>query len=981
MAGVPRKYKRVMSSSSKSTDEVQTFSGCSSSDESEDSEDGERDDMPCSKNLDEFEEYFDIGDMKYECQYCGALHWKPPTLLWDLIMGNDVRSREFLANIRSYNSAFAFTSFGGKIESGLNDGGGPPQFVISRQNYHRIGSLLPNVGETPKFAQLYVYDTQNEIQNRSSHFRNSDGSCKLNKSLIEDLLAMVDECNVLVKSFRKVRDFISINPLLRISLRLFRARPKDPRVYNLPSVDEVAGLIVGDFDSTDCGRDIVVSSMDGTLRRIHETHTSFLPLQYPLLFPNGEDGYKEDILFRQDGDGRVFKKRVRWLEIQRCVSEKGLNAYDRPDISCRVFHIKVKQLMRDLRKGQYFGKVSAGMYTIEFQKRGLPHAHILIWLAPGSKLTTPEKIDSVICAELPDPVASPKLFEVVSMFMVHGPCGSSRKNSLCMVNGRCSKFFPKKYVDKTSFDIDGYPTYRRRNTGVFVERRDVQLDNGYVVPYNAKLLMKYQAHINIEYCNKSNCIKYLFKYINKGVDRVTVSMKNECNEGQNVPEVDEIQQYYDCRYLSACEAAWRSFSFRIHDHWPPVQRLPFHMPNKQVVLYGNEEPIDRVVQRGQISETMFTGWMVANMIYEHGRHLTYAEYPQLFVWHPKDKEWRPRKRGFTIGRMNFIPLGCGEVYYLRLLLNLQCGCTSYADLRTVDGVVRVSFQEACSALGLLEDDKEFIDGLIDCAELSGALRLDDQTLKTLCLVELEKMLVNNGKTLKDFPGIPYPISDEVPQFENVMLFNELRFDIDDMSAKHNDHLMKLNNGQRKVYDEVIDAVNKSDGGFYFVYGSGGTGKTFLWKTLSYRLRSERKIVLNVASSGIASLLLPGGRTAHSLFSIPLVLNEDSCCNIRLGSNKAELLKHTSLIIWDEAPMVNRWAFEAVDRTLRDIMEVGDVYGGGKPFGGKVVVLGGDFRQTLPIIPKASREEIVMATINSSRLWKFCKVLKLTENML
>ncbi|XP_057432378.1 uncharacterized protein LOC130725142 [Lotus japonicus] len=820
---------------------------------------------------------------------------------------------------------------------------------------------------------------------------------------------MVDECNVLVKSFRKVSDFISINPLLRISLRLFRARPKDPRVYNLPSVDEVAGLIVGDFDSTDCGRDIVVSSMDGTLRRIHETHTSFLPLQYPLLFPNGEDGYKEDILFRQDGDGRVFKKRVRvslrefisfrihermredsvilrsrrlfqqflvdcysmieaqrlsyikgnqktirrdflsgleeamekgdvdsasvgtrivlpssftggrrymfnncqdamaickhvgypdlfitvtcnpkWLEIQRCVSEKGLNAYDRPDISCRVFHIKVKQLMRDLRKGQYFGKVSAGMYTIEFQKRGLPHAHILIWLAPGSKLTTPEKIDSVICAELPDPVASPKLFEVVSMFMVHGPCGSSRKNSPCM-----------------------------EEHWVFVERRDVQLDNGYVVPYNAKLLMKYQAHINIEYCNKSNCIKYLFKYINKGVDRVTVSMKNECNEGQNVPEVDEIQQYYDCRYLSACEAAWRSFSFRIHDHWPPVQRLPFHMPNKQVVLYGNEEPIDRVVQ-------------------------------ELFVWHPKDKEWRPRKRGFSIGRMNFIPLGCGE--------------------------------EACSALGLLEDDKEFIDGLIDCAELSGALRLDDQTLKTLCLVELEKMFVNNGKTLKDFPGIPYLISDEVPQFENVMLFNELRFDIDDMSVKHNDHLMKLNNGQRKVYDEVIDAVNKSDGGFYFVYGSGGTGKTFLWKTLSYRLRSERKIVLNVASSGIASLLLPGGRTAHSLFSIPLVLNEDSCCNIRLGSNKAELLKHTSLIIWDEAPMVNRWAFEAVDRTLRDIMEVGDVYGGGKPFGGKVVVLGGDFRQTLPIIPKASREEIVMATINSSRLWKFCKVLKLTENM-
>jgi len=99
----------------------------------------------------------------------------------------------------------------------------------------------------------------------------------------------------------------------------------------------------------------------------------------------------------------------------------------------------------------------------------------------------------------------------------------------------------------------------------------------------------------------------------------------------------------------------------------------------------------------------------------------------------------------------------------------------------------------------------------------------------------------------------------------------------------------------------------------------GIGKTFLWKTLSYKLWSQKKVVLSVASSGIASLFLLGGKTTHSQFAIPLLLNEDSCYSIKQGSLKAELLQHTTLIIWDEAPMVNKWAFEALDRKLRDII--------------------------------------------------------------
>ncbi|WOL11194.1 hypothetical protein Cni_G19956 [Canna indica] len=175
-------------------------------------------------------------------------------------------------------------------------------------------------------------------------------------------------------------------------------------------------------------------------------------------------------------------------------------------------------------------------------------------------------------------------------------------------------------------------------------------------------------------------------------------------------------------------------------------------------------------------------------------------------------------------------------------------------------------------------------------------------------------------------------------------------------------------------------LKEKKGGFFFVYGYGGTGKTFIWKTLASALRSERKIVLTVASSGIASLLLLGGRTSHSRFAIPLNLDEDSTCNIKQGSSLADLLVRTSLIIWDEAPTMNKYYFEALDRTLHDVMHFKNPSNNDHPFGGKTIVFGRDFRQILPVIPKGSKQYIVNATLNSSYLWDDCEVLKLTKNM-
>ncbi|GJV59841.1 DNA helicase [Tanacetum coccineum] len=187
--------------------------------------------------------------------------------------------------------------------------------------------------------------------------------------------------------------------------------------------------------------------------------------------------------------------------------------------------------------------------------------------------------------------------------------------------------------------------------------------------------------------------------------------------------------------------------------------------------------------------------------------------------------------------------------------------------------------------------------------------------------------------------------------------------------------LRLNVDQKAIYDLIMNADENSRQELIFVYGHGGTGKTFLWKTIISSLRSQGKIVLAVASSGIASLLLPSGRTAHSRFKLPLELTEESLCRITKNTQLGKLLADNDLIIWDEASMNDRRCFEALDRSLRDIVN--------KPFslfGGKSVLLGGDFRQTIPVKKGASKMEIIASCISEYALWPSFKVFTLKQNM-
>ena len=152
-----------------------------------------------------------------------------------------------------------------------------------------------------------------------------------------------------------------------------------------------------------------------------------------------------------------------------------------------------------------------------------------------------------------------------------------------------------------------------------------------------------------------------------------------------------------------------------------------------------------------------------------------------------------------------------------------------------------------------------------------------------------------------------------------MIEEELSYDHCKLEEESNKLYYQLNNDQRNAFHSIVNSVLNKEPNIFFNIGHGGTGKTFLWNSIITYLRAKRKIVLTVASSGVASLLLPNGCTAHSRFRIPIDLDELSICDIKRGTKLADLIVKTNLIIWDEALMTNRQCFEALDRSLRDIL--------------------------------------------------------------
>ncbi|XP_074322869.1 uncharacterized protein LOC141659841 [Apium graveolens] len=796
----------------------------------------------------------DIGPPDKMCNKCGATMWNgernnksctrkdpifslccrngqihldkeppPPEPLASLLYGGE-RSKHFKHLIRVYNCIFCFTSAGGKIDNKINR-----------------GSLVPVDGSSPKFCELYIYDTENEVENRLNAFGCASDS--VDPELVEELLAMLDKNNQLLKAFRMARDRFENNDLDEFKLVLISSKSSGGRPYSIGPSNEVVAFIVSDNTDTGGFRDTVVNSKQEGLKRIYEMDPHFMQLQYPLLFPFGNEGlhlhiplisnkylerenlddedldpddksrrhvsmrecycYKimirtseglgphlagrlwqqyivdafaaieqyrldwvsnhqttiradlyhsvRDAVRRGDNDPihvgkavilpasftgsqrymtQYFKDSLaicraighpslfltmtcnsKWPEIQKMLKYlPNVDPVDAPDVVARVFKLKVDQLMDLIKKKKYFGRCIGVMYVIEFQKRGLPHMHMLIWLHPEDRPNSVEKIDELVSAEIPDAKADPIAYEAVKNYMIHGPCGKDYTYSPCMVKGKCMRHFPKRFNGHTFFDDSGFPVYRRRRTGTVIKKKGVSLDNKFVVPYNRDLLVRFQCHINLEIYNSSRSLKYLFKYCLKGHDTATMLLKKNPSSTVTVQEkkvksLNEVKKFLDGRYVCASEASWRIFGFDIHNRWPSVDRLPIHLPSEKYINFKISAELEKVCKNATSKKTKLEAWFIANKELPQSRNFTYADFPSNFTWVPSSERWKLRQRGDVVGRLTEVHATNGELLYLRMLLLRKKGCLSFSDLKTVDGVTYDTFKDVCGALGLLNNDK------------------------------------------------------------------------------------------------------------------------------------------------------------------------------------------------------------------------------------------------------------------------------------
>jgi hypothetical protein len=629
----------------------------------------------------------------------------------------------------------------------------------------------------------------------------------------------------------------------------------------------------------------------------------------------------------------------------------GMNA---PDLYCRVFNIKMKALLTDVLEIGVLGVVVAYSYSVEFQQRGLPHLHAIFIMRPEDKPHTAAIIDGMVSAQLPDAVADPEYFAAVTKHMLHGPCGVHKPTHYCMRHGECRFDYPKRLAAETTIPADGYANLARPIGPLFVTD-SFTFDNGWVVPHNRVLLLKYNAHINVECSASIAVVKYMFSYIYKGSGATTASISDS---------QDEIRQFSDGRVTSAAEALWHVLKFSSHGQSPTVQRLRCSLPSDPCVVFDPEADLDQIelgTESQVVRPTHITAWFALNAVDEFARTLLFVDIPTHYVWLLSEYKWKRRKqRSKVLGRLHPVDPSARELWALRLLLLHSRGCTSEESIRTIHGELRNNYMEAAKAVGLLDDDQEYLQCLT-ASHLSGF------ALRSLLLIILQHCSPNDPMALleiafdqltDDFLGCR---ADKYMQLFRC-IGSRVDVDLQSLGLEPPDEFVRdhhmgrqflesfvsapviqfgnLNEHQQRASDAIFDSVEAGAGKYFALLAPAGTGKTFIINSILSTARQRGFRVVPCATSGLAASLLGNARTAHGTFKIPI--NVDEVCVCRTTATYKQWLLSIQCWIWDEISMAHRWAIDAVDRLLRDVR------GCCVPFGGATVVFCGDLQQLLPV---------------------------------
>ncbi|KAG2216227.1 hypothetical protein INT45_006933, partial [Circinella minor] len=634
-----------------------------------------------------------------------------------------------------------------------------------------------------------------------------------------------------------------------------------------------------------------------------------------------------------------------WIEITPEL-KLGQRAVDRPGLTARVFHMKLNSLMDDLTKKHVLGTYVAHISVVEHQKQGLPHCHILLILSSDCKLSGPSDYDNIVSAEIPNPDRHPAAYATVTRNIMHGACGPAYPDS--------------PYMKTTEAEVGGYPIYRRSNDGKTVDVR-------------------------------------------RGHDHALMSMRRRCNNHSSATgtdtvdneddedEIDETTLYQDARYVSASESFWRLFGFSLHSRAPFVQSLSIHLPGKKSVYYRPNQTVQQVIERAEQKLSTLEACFELNRNDPTTRELCYHQIPSQYSWNTSGTRnyWSPRTRSkAAVSRVVFVSPGDMERFSLCLLLHNVPGAQSYNDLLRYNGCEYELLQEAVAARLLLESDEEYDLCLAEAISVHryhvNDLEPDVAHCSAQAITDINNLLLDQNSSLSQFPTLPS--LPDLSSFESNIPKHLQQVEdknIEDLGQVAEDSIRSLNADQRAIFDAVTAAIDDPtiEQRAFFLDGQGGSGKTFLYNTLLAHVQSQNKSTIAVASTGVAALLLRRGVTAHSVFKIPVEnLDDSSTCSISLQSEKAQAICNASLIVWNEVPMIHRHAVEAVNRTLQDIIGATDPSLQNSLFGNKVIVFGGDFRQTLPVVKRGSRSDCINASFVRSPLCNSIRTFRLTINM-
>ncbi len=690
----------------------------------------------------------------------------------------------------------------------------------------------------------------------------------------------------------------------------------------------------------------------------------------------------------------------KWKEIQDNLLP-GQYASDRPDLCNRVFHEKVAMAIRMIKDGRMFGKMVTILDVVEFQKRGLPHVHIALRVSGGGPVQVDE-IDKFIRATIPDEKeANGRLRKLVLEHMVHGPCGATNPSSPCMDHSgkipKCTKEYPKPFSDVTHIDERGYVHYRRpEGPSVIKTKRSTQytVQNCDIVPYCPALLLLMECHCNVEISTSVHIIKYLYKYLHKGPDRAKVAVATDEN-------VDEIKNWETVRYVSAAEALWRIFEYALCGQYPSVIVLPIHLPRQDKIVFqqGKEqEALDKsasklllYIHRPRCSQLDDLTYLEFYEQYSITTTKPKRESRIVFELHTGKHYCARREREDAVARMHWISPSLNELFYLRVLLG-KVPAHSFEELLSHDNITYGTFQEAAQARGLVIDEKEYSEAIVEastfktgsgmrqllvCLIVCGApakllwdqfrhlfaedfldIEQDENKAYNSALCCLDRKLRLHGKELEEV-GLPKATDDSTELGRE-----QMRWDREKLKAFVEEWLPKFTHEQRAAYEYVIDKIqNGGSNDPIFIDGPSGTGKTLLLNVIAAKTRSIGKVALCAAATGNASLNYDGGMTAHSLLKIPVdTSNPNAVCEMSAGSQRVKLIEAAAVIIWDEAPMSNRHNAETVDRTFQDFFEK-------TLFGGKLMAFSGDDKQIGPVVRNGRKLDVIRVSLKSSPIWE------------